>query len=496
MNENQINRDLCIEILVNDNYDYDDAVAIVDEVINFKNNYSGIDMVYENIFNTDMVSMIMESDTLAFLLDENSTYQELSKAYKIAEGITNAYGVTASLSDIAESNANGLPADPDSLGGFLSSFLDTVNLLSGEVTGIDVLTDETLEAIQDGFETYSVMANRTNFTYIFNALPYMFKENNPDIYSKLMAMIDLQNTTLDMSDCLSLEQLDIISEYCKSNYPTDYENVIGDGITTYDEIMIRMKEYTEDRIVYELNQAIGSAGVTPEQFQQEINDFNNILKDAKADRNWNIFWDNVSKFNPFDDDESESESGFSGGGSTGGSRGGGFSGTRYSNKNVYNNENFSNGPTNISSVFLNKKISSLLVQSELSFGQVQATNSPLVVDVDGNGFETKAKTDGVYFDLDNNGFAEKTAWTSGDAFLTYDLNENGKIDNGGELFGNHTLVGENKAVDGFAALAQYDDNLDGFIDENDEIYHLMRLWNDDGDGVSEDGEFDEDILAA
>jgi hypothetical protein len=135
--------------------------------------------------------------------------------------------------------------------------------------------------------------------------------------------------------------------------------------------------------------------------------------------------------------------------------------------------------------FVNKKIEDI----HQRFGRAQTISSPLVLDVDGNDFETKAKTDGVYFDLDNNGFAEKTAWTSGDAFLTYDLNENGKIDNGGELFGNHTLVGENKAADGFAALAQYDENLDGFIDENDDIYHLMRLWNDNGDGVSEDGEF-------
>jgi hypothetical protein len=119
----------------------------------------------------------------------------------------------------------------------------------------------------------------------------------------------------------------------------------------------------------------------------------------------------------------------------------------------------------------------------------QTVTSPLVLDVDGNDFETKSKQDGIYFDLDNDGFAEKTAWTSGDAFLTYDLNENGKIDNGGELFGNHTLVGESKAADGFAALAQYDENGDGFIDENDSVYQLMRLWNDNGNGVSEDGEF-------
>jgi hypothetical protein len=140
-------------------------------------------------------------------------------------------------------------------------------------------------------------------------------------------------------------------------------------------------------------------------------------------------------------------------------------------------------------VMLEEKIPQILAQAEIELAHAQTTVSPLVLDTDGNGFETNAKADGVYFDLDNNGFAEKTAWTSGDAFLTYDLNGNGKIDNGGELFGNHTLVGESKAADGFAALAQYDENADGVINENDDIYHLMRLWNDNGDGVSEDGEF-------
>jgi hypothetical protein len=143
----------------------------------------------------------------------------------------------------------------------------------------------------------------------------------------------------------------------------------------------------------------------------------------------------------------------------------------------------------VSRANFDQKVNFQIEQNLISLSKTQTLSSPLVLDTDGNGFSTNSKQDGVYFDLDNNGFAEKTAWTSGDAFLTYDLNENGKIDNGGELFGNHTLVGESKAADGFAALAQYDDNADGVIDENDDIYHLMRLWNDDGDGVSEDGEF-------
>jgi hypothetical protein len=96
---------------------------------------------------------------------------------------------------------------------------------------------------------------------------------------------------------------------------------------------------------------------------------------------------------------------------------------------------------------INQRIAFFSQQLEFA----QTVTSPLVLDTDGNDFETKSKQDGIYFDLDNDGFAEKTAWTNGDAFLTYDLNENGKIDNGSELFGNHTVVGNEKAADGFAA---------------------------------------------
>lgn len=46
-----------------------------------------------------------------------------------------------------------------------------------------------------------------------------------------------------------------------------------------------------------------------------------------------------------------------------------------------------------------------------------------------------------------------------------------------------------KAKNGFEALAQYDTNGDGVIDENDEIFDQLRLWVDEnGDGVSDQGE--------
>jgi Ca2+-binding RTX toxin-like protein len=126
-----------------------------------------------------------------------------------------------------------------------------------------------------------------------------------------------------------------------------------------------------------------------------------------------------------------------------------------------------------------------------NFVIAQKTISPIVLDLAGDGFETVGQAKGTYFDLDNNGFAEKTAWISGsdDGFLTLDLNRNGKIDDGGELFGNYTKLenGEN-AKDGFAALAQYDSNADGVINSLDEIFGDLRIWIDNGNGKSETGE--------
>ncbi len=64
--------------------------------------------------------------------------------------------------------------------------------------------------------------------------------------------------------------------------------------------------------------------------------------------------------------------------------------------------------------------------------------------------------------------------TSGDdTFLALDINNNGFIDNGSELFGDQSGY-EN----GFANLAAYDDNQDGIINNKDQIFNsllMMRL---------------------
>jgi hypothetical protein len=61
--------------------------------------------------------------------------------------------------------------------------------------------------------------------------------------------------------------------------------------------------------------------------------------------------------------------------------------------------------------------------------------SPLVLDLNNNGIETLNIAKGVYFDHDDNGFSEKTGWIEkSDAFLAIDIDNNGSIDSGNELF--------------------------------------------------------------
>ena len=116
---------------------------------------------------------------------------------------------------------------------------------------------------------------------------------------------------------------------------------------------------------------------------------------------------------------------------------------------------------------------------------------PLVLDLDGDGFELLSVKDGVYFDEDAKGLTEKTEWiSSDDALLAIDLNGDGIINDGSELFGTSTLLADGtRAENGFAALAQYDENQDGRIDAQDAVFSQLTVWQDvNSDGISQQDE--------
>lgn len=122
-------------------------------------------------------------------------------------------------------------------------------------------------------------------------------------------------------------------------------------------------------------------------------------------------------------------------------------------------------------------------------------NSPIVINRSLAPYELTGAAAGVPFDIDADGMVEQIGWTAGatsQSFLWLDRNGDGSVSNGSELFGNHTVLPNGSdATNGFAALAEFDSNGDGAIDDEDEIWPQLMLWTDTNhDGVSEPEEIE------
>lgn len=99
---------------------------------------------------------------------------------------------------------------------------------------------------------------------------------------------------------------------------------------------------------------------------------------------------------------------------------------------------------------------------------------PLVINMDTGMTEIEDQT--FLFDLDCDGTKENvSSLGQGSGFLALDKNDNGKVDDGNELFGT-------KTGDGFGDLEEYDSDDNGWIDENDQVWDRLRIWTKDSDG--------------
>lgn len=116
---------------------------------------------------------------------------------------------------------------------------------------------------------------------------------------------------------------------------------------------------------------------------------------------------------------------------------------------------------------------------EMTFGREiqkvkQVMKDPLVINFDAPAASVRDQK--FLFDLDEDGSQEEISrLESGSGFLAIDLNEDGRIGDGSELFGT-------RSGDGFRELAKYDQDENGWIDENDAVWQKLKIWAQDENG--------------
>ncbi len=99
---------------------------------------------------------------------------------------------------------------------------------------------------------------------------------------------------------------------------------------------------------------------------------------------------------------------------------------------------------------------------------------PLVINLDNN--PTELSDQKFFFDLDCDGSEEEISQLEvGSGYLVFDRNHDGVVNDGNELFGV-------KSGDGFRDLSMYDEDGNGWIDENDSIFKELRVWTFDKEG--------------
>ena len=109
----------------------------------------------------------------------------------------------------------------------------------------------------------------------------------------------------------------------------------------------------------------------------------------------------------------------------------------------------------------------------IDFGEPNLCD-PLVIHLSGN--VDSISDQKFFFDIDSDGTLDEISTLNpGSGFLALDQNGDGRINDGSELFG--TANGN-----GFADLAAYDSDHNGWIDEADPIFDKLLIWTKDSAG--------------
>lgn len=112
--------------------------------------------------------------------------------------------------------------------------------------------------------------------------------------------------------------------------------------------------------------------------------------------------------------------------------------------------------------------------TSLRLGDAVLQQDPLVINFNGAAAQLTSTT--FSFDLDADGTDEQISFVGPNSgFVVLDKNNDGIVNNGSELFG--TVSGN-----GFQDLAAYDQDKNGWIDDNDPVFSQLKAWMKDAEG--------------
>lgn len=122
----------------------------------------------------------------------------------------------------------------------------------------------------------------------------------------------------------------------------------------------------------------------------------------------------------------------------------------------------------------------------------QGKSDPLILDLKDDGVKRAfLPTSQSYFNLNNyEKYSPRVEWivaTDDDGFLCIDKNQNGRIDNGRELFTEGQMMSNGQlSKNGVDVLKDMDTNHDNVVDKNDDVFDKLLFWNDtNNDGISQ-----------